>query len=1044
MITIKCPQCGEQIEIDENGEGKAVCSVCRYVATLEKDAPSVYQKIIGQKADFEVKLKSYVEEYKQTGDAKDIHTVTESYEKCKALPCSNDIWFTFILDAVGVSVSRKDKELQTYLKNHARSLDSQIPDAGLFISILQSYPNVGTSNDWEFLIKQTHGDEAKFTTLTENILNYITKAKDKSFAMDIFNLIAAQESDWADAGRIYLRALLGSDEVAEKVFPRSAFNRRTKKFVLNVKSYCKKYLVEGSSITLEETKVWNNYTTACKRQKRRNIIVACVALVVAALVCVGTVVYLNATDKKTIDFNIDKVIEPTYGEDIDLTGYTVTYNKNSGAEVTKQITKDMLVGYNPELVGEQQTVSVEFEGVSKEITVRIKAATLATPVLTQSGNFVTWEYVPNAENYSVYIDSVSVPTATTASISYDLTDYGYGGQLSIYVRANAPSEKYNNSPLSSALVLTKLQPPSNLKYENGVLSWDEVSGASKYELSVNGNSYTSSVASLTVELAQGDNEITINAKAESQTVVSSVTSETVYHFRLDPVSSMSYKDGNVSWTAGENATSYDVYVDGVYWKNFGRNYFSVANDGFAEEYGETDFRTIGIICKSSITGTVASEMKSFCVTIGDRVWRDENALRWNGVGTGATYYVTVNGDNGRRLSLNSPYLSLSEVQWNVGDNTVEITAVNGSQDYICETITVTKLAASTVSVSGNGWITDGSATLRFKINGGEWDTELPQISSLAAGEYKITVKNVAATSATGFQIDSEETEINLMKLATPAVSPNKGDIVCNDYDSSKYVLKLCYSSSEDGTFAEISALSDIPTAGTYYVKAALAAAEGSSSGYDFIIPSEYSAAFEVEKLAAPSVSYTEGATSVTSDGDGVVKFYYVDNGEECELEGGLISNLPAGIFEIYARRIAQTEKQITSEATPADGRAKVFNMKITLTLSYYSQSQIYAVFGGCEAVDSLTISYEIKLYNDEGTHIGGQSESAKTELTKTAVSTDNIITAINYRASASFLTSSDGTKYTQTDVDKVELIVTIYDDSATQKLSATTTFPLTK
>ena len=1020
MVNVKCPHCGEQFQIDENARDRR-CPVCGQTVTAEQNATDedVRRHFRTKKEEIEKECRRALEQYEQSGSVKGIHTLIENYVSYRSVPWFYDLWSRFILDVAGVCVQKKDSELQTYLKNHAKKYDAENTKTagGLYLSVLQSYPNVGTNNDWDDLIRRTQGDQTKFTVLSENIINYIVRSKDKAFAMDIFYLLAAKEEEWSEAGRIYLRILLSSDDVAAQVFPRSAFNGRTKKFVLNVRAYCRKYLSEGNKITLEETKVWQNYSAACKFQKRRNIGIAAAVLAVLIGVSAGVYFYLNAPAAGSVEFDVDRVIETTYGEPLDLSGYTVTYRKNSGTEVKLEMTQSMLSGYDPELIGQQQTVYVEYAGARLGITILVNAATLDTPQLMRSGNYVTWDFVPNAAGYSVYVNSTSAPVTTTESLSYDLSTDKNWGELRVTVRANAPSEKYTNSAMSDPLVVTKLQAPQNLAYAGGVLSWDAVDGAESYEISVNGTPYTSETNRYSVDLAQGANEILIVAKSAS--AIDGVTSATFTYSKLDAVGQVYYGGNRIYWDEIGNATGYSVYVGNEHWKDIvGRSYIDLESDGFIELFGEGE-QTIGILSRSSLSGVEDSELAEFVVDVGNRVRRDDEALRWDSVGSGATYFVELNG---KTFSFTQPYMTIAGAQWIVGKNTMSVTANLNNRTIVCETVTVTKLAAPSVSVQGGEWVTDadGDVTAGYRFDAGEWGASLPAISEIAAGDHTLEARRIAGISDPyTLEIDSETTTFRIRKLATPNIYVTGGELAYRG--TCEGTARIYYCADGQNDFISIDSLSGIKAAGTYTIYVVFTASDELKGQYDCVLDSERSALYEVTKLAAPDVIYNQGDERVTSSSAGA-KFFYMQNGVEYELEQGLVSNLPKGNFEVYARLIAGKEGELSSENTPQSERVSVYNMNITLTISKRTSTQMFIIFGNCKDIASITFTYEIIYRNEEGIQIGRKTSSG--EITYQNTNAGNTITGSqNYMDDINFEKG-----FTKEDIDTVELVVTISVD----------------
>lgn len=1032
MISVKCPVCGEFVAIDEKVETERKCPHCDNLIKLTKDNPE-YAALLEQSEKLKGKCAKAVNEYSETGDAaKTIHPLLGSYADYITLPDFFKIWRDFILAAAAEAVSKKDTELQSLIKNHAKSFDEAMKGKdSLYLFLLMSNAKVGNNTDWDILIEQTCGDAVKFSSLVHSIKDYVVANRNKAFAIYVFNLLASKEEEWAKEAKSYLSTVLDDDEVAENVFPRRAFGGKTKKFIRKANGYCKKYCPE---YVVEATKVWANYVAACKLQKRRNLGIAIGALAVVAGAAIGVTCYLNAIDRETVAFNIDAVITHTYGEAINLSDYTVTYKKNSGEKVKKIITDKMLSGYNAEVVGTLQTVFVEYAGVRKGITVIIDPAKLSTPVLSQSGNFVSWEFVPNAADYGVYVNSQTASTTTTTSLSYDLSDSGLFGELEIYVRANADgSGKYVQSDLSQKVTVTKLKAPQNIRYEDNTLKWDEVAGATKYELTVNGTTfYTDKNYYYETQFSQGDNTVKIVATASEAGVITGIAEQNIYHYKHQPVTNVTYTANRVYWKAEEAATAYDVYVDGMLWKEFDRKYFYVETDGFAKEFGNGVF-AIDIVSKSSRTGAVPSEKAEFNVAIGNRISLTENTLSWDAVeadSSGAvTYSVLIN--ESEPLTLSQPYFALTDANWKDGENTATVTAKYGSTTVVCETVKVTKLVKPQVSVSGGKWVTDGNADNRYSVNGGEWLTELPNLDDIAAGEYTVQAKR-AKSSEDAFEIESDIVEIKLFKPAAPtSVSVSGGEIVCN-YDKTKYDIKLYIADNENmpgGTYYELSSLSDIHMPGKHYIKAVLVGKEGANTEYDWVVPSDRSDHIEVTKLTTPALIYNQGDPAVTADIiNSNLKFYYKQDGEEKELVGGLISNLPKGAFAVYARVEATKENELSSDNSRS---VSVFNLDIALSVSRITSGtgrRFNVTFDGCEGIDELKFTYDIVHYNASGDKLGTIKVSETTTFTKEDNASDSIFGRLDFFADATFETR---------ETRKIDLIVYISSGTETQQLTAT-------
>lgn len=978
----KCKRCGEQFAIDEHTK---VCPHCNLPISIENDIGGAMKRAQVRKVQTEADLKQLVTNYENSGDPKELKTVLSAWDTYTDLPDFNRVWRSFIILSAGAAVSRKDGELQAVLKNHARDFDSRRTGSDLFLSLLKTHPKLGTTSDWEELIKRTHGDQTQFAVICDSIIHCIHQEKDKAFAIEIFNIFYSKKDAWADAGRTYIRALLSSDRIASEVFPTPAFRGTTRKFAANLKSYCKHHL-GGHGMPLEETKVWKNFLDAEKARKKRNtLIVSCVSglLIAAAL---SVLLFLNAIRTDSIAFSVEKVIEVTYGDEPKdfLKDFHVSYQKNSGAVVTEPIT-DKMVGYDPEKLGEQ-TVYFEFKGVRASVTIIVKKLQLETPKLTQYGNYVQWEAVPHAQYYAVYVNATSVETQTTTSLSYNLSTNANHGNLKVTVRAFTEDDKYEPSAPSDPLWVDKLEAPQNLVYTDGRLIWNRVDGATVYELTVNGTPYTVSTPECQVDFVQGENTITIIARDASEQTVHGVATQTIFYGKLDAITGMSYADDKVSWQASANATSFAVYVDGIYWKDFSRNYFSIEGDGFADAFG-SGIHEIGIVCKTATMGIEPSNQNSYHVAIGNHITMVDGTLSWSDIGLGATYFISVNGTT---YTTDTAYLSAQQCDWKVGDNTVTLQARVDGTEYVCETVTVVKQAPPSLSVSDSGWSADSNSNNRYSIDGGTWSTGLPNIDTLSPGAHTIRAKRIVASSQL-LELESEEITLKLMRAEAPSIQVAGGVLQCA-YDTSRYALKIFYATSGSSNWTAATSVDEIVQGGQYQMKASLVPLASAFPEFDAMLASSHSAAITVTKLPCPSVIYNPDTHILTSDQPGA-RFYYLDEaGTEHEIIGGDTQNMPNGVFLIYARLNATEDGVLSSAITPAYKQVSVFNVNIDFHVNaLQNQNVCNLTFEGCNDINELSFTYKIEYFDANGTLVGSMDRTSEPPITITTKAADGAI-----------------------------------------------------
>lgn len=976
----KCVNCGEPVEL----EGASKCPHCGAPIKPQNDADADN----GELAQTYNELLLLAEEYRKGTPISDkLRVALNGWEHYTPLRDFERSWMNFVSTVTVAALERNDQDIQRQLKNMAMSVDAERGE-DFYFNYLKMYPKLGTVNDWDYLLQKTEGEEDHYKPLLNAIIEHIIHTRDKGFAVDIFNLISSRKSKWRSIGIYYVRGLFENEEVAEKVFTQEDFNTKYSHFASRVRKYCRS--VESKGFDVTTGKVWANYVAACKARKRKALIVSGSVAAVLLAVCIGAALYLNAVDTSSIDFSVDKIIEITYGEELPLDGFTVSYWKNSGEAYEEPLTTDMLEGFDREAVGRQQIAYFVFMGERCPVTIIIKAAQLEAPKPVQQGNYVTWDMVPNADYYMVYVNATAVETERTTALSYDLTQNSNYGELTVTVRAMTDSDKYLSSSQSEALKVVKLAAPENILYVDGKLSWNAVAQATVYELTINGTPYVTSVPECAVAFVKGNNTVIIHAKGDSDAVVYGVTEQTIYYDRLNPITSMSYADGNVSWTADAEAKSFAVYVDGQYWKDFSRNYFSVRGDGFAEAFGETTHE-IGIVCKAVTVGIESSDVKSWRVALGNRITAEADRFSWTAIGTGATYFVTVNDAS---YTLGEPYLPLSMCEWLKGDNTVSISARYSGYEYICETITVKKLQSPTLSASDKGWVHDGSAYNRFSVDGGSWSDTLPDIGTLTEGDHTIRVKRVVSGQNV-FEIESDVAEYKVKRAATPTVRVDGGEFI-SSHDPDQFDLVVYYTPANTDAWQRIDNLSVISEAGTYRLRAALIPKESAFPTYCGFLTSGLSKEITVDKPAAPDVSYdsTKGQLSSSTPG---VSFYYVDeSGNEQEIPFGKTAGMPGGVFKVYARLNAQKPNTLHSDNTPDYARVFVFNLDVDFSVTKTDDRMCAFVFSGCTDIESLTYTYVIEYLDSAGAVIGGIDKS-DAPVISSAKRGDSIIQAVNYR-----------------------------------------------
>ena len=195
---------------------------------------------------------------------------------------------------------------------------------------------------------------------------------------------------------------------------------------------------------------------------------------------------------------------------------------------------------------------------------------LATPLNVKIiGNLITFDLVPNANVYLVYIDGVYFKSFTTNNIIVD-SEFVYTNDSFFQIRARGTGYLDSNLSLPVLFVppLEKLSTPINLAFVSPTIAFSAVINATHYELFIDGiyiETFTSTSINITsyLYLLQPESYFQIKAKAVGFEESNLSTIKYFFPFNLGKVTNIVISGNNVTFTLVNNALSYEVYIDGV-------------------------------------------------------------------------------------------------------------------------------------------------------------------------------------------------------------------------------------------------------------------------------------------------------------------------------------------------------------------------------------------------------------------------------------------------------------------------------------------------
>ena len=213
------------------------------------------------------------------------------------------------------------------------------------------------------------------------------------------------------------------------------------------------------------------------------------------------------------------------------------------------------------------------------------------------GTTLTWDEVPNCNQYDVYINGTKMSTALTNSYTV-IADALVSGANDLYVMPIGASniklrEGISDSELTdydhnSEIRLYKYRQASGLAWNEGNLIWNSVAGAT-YAVYINdelvGRTEETSFTPDVSQMAAGDNKVyvipenAINITTDVGTGTDYENNGVITVKKLDKVTGLAIGNRELSWTAVDGATEYEIYINGkAVSKTTGTTYSVVVNN----------------------------------------------------------------------------------------------------------------------------------------------------------------------------------------------------------------------------------------------------------------------------------------------------------------------------------------------------------------------------------------------------------------------------------------------------------------------------------
>ena len=173
---------------------------------------------------------------------------------------------------------------------------------------------------------------------------------------------------------------------------------------------------------------------------------------------------------------------------------------------------------------------------------------------------VSWEAVEGATGYLFRVKPAGSP-----SVEYEIADTQYSafteeGALEVSVKpvVSGNTSYFSKYAKTKTLNILKAVKPADIRYENNQILWSGVAGASKYEVTINGDKFDSTKTSY--EYAANATSFTVSVKpiGDHQTTFDAKVSDEKSFRWLSAVENLTVVDGNLKWDDVTGADSYRV------------------------------------------------------------------------------------------------------------------------------------------------------------------------------------------------------------------------------------------------------------------------------------------------------------------------------------------------------------------------------------------------------------------------------------------------------------------------------------------------------
>lgn len=609
--------------------------------------------------------------------------------------------------------------------------------------------------------------------------------------------------------------------------------------------------------------------------------------------------------------------------------------------------------------------------------------------LKYNGEIISWTSVKDAKNYKVVIngaESIIAQADGTVTMRYDSKGADFDFSIEAVI------EEGSDENPTYAMRFTNIGQVKNVKLENGVLVWDALPTAEKYEIMYNGEIVSSDVGANKFETSVGPFSYKVRAlKGQAESVDGnnayySVWSETLTGEILASPINLSYDSEKFTWEGVDNATSYIIKI--------GNEEFTTTQNRYNYTAGKQDFSVsvlaVGDESKNIYRSKFCEEKKYTYIPPIEGLNVVDGVLKWTAPENAVSYRVKVNG-----------IIANDELQTN------EFAAISSGQSYRIQILPIGKTdfyfstwsSEITVNILRSPVVSYGDSVIKWnEVTGASGyelrimkDDEVVHTTSVGAeafvynyafedaGEYSVQVK-ATSLGVGGIYESKFSTPYSVRRLGTPT-----NEIVENrplEQNQVSVSFTPCTGATGYSLLANGAEIATIKNGSTFSIDLSKLTgydestvnfkiiAKGGITSAGAVLESNKALEFVVTKLATPQNLAING-TQISWDAvNRTSKYVLTIDGKRTEVTttSFTLTDLSAGTHSIYVQAMGNGSEVITggfSNALDIKKLATPSALNIKDGLISWGQvpgATAYKVILGTETYNTDTTSFDLEGY----------------------------------------------------------------------------------